>query len=365
MDLIDVLKGISSKIESQKAFLTTEEATKNALILPVLAALGYNVFDPTEVVPEFTCDVGTKKGEKVDYALIINGQPLILIECKQLGTKLSINQASQLFRYFAASAAKFGVLTNGVDYLFYTDIEAANKMDEKPFFEMNMLQLEDSVVNEFKKFSKATFDLDAILNNASELKYTKQIQKLVEAEIDSPSEELVRIFIPRVYEGKITAQVREQFKPLVANAFRQAVKDRVNERIKSALECSGHDEKALKGGVEAAPVNGDSEGVEKLDKRDVVTTDEEREGLMIVRALLGKTVRPDRIVMRDAKSYCAILLDDNNRKPVCRLWLDRSQKYVSLFDKDDKKEDRVPIESLFDLYGLESRLVEAITRYEQ
>jgi len=361
MDLIDVLKTIASKIVSQQAFLTTEEATKNALVMPVLAALGYNVFDPTEVVPEFTCDVGTKKGEKVDYAIIINGKPLILIECKQAGMKLAINQASQLFRYFAASDAKFGVLTNGVEYQFYTDIEAPNKMDEKPFFEMSLLQLEDSIVNEFKKFSKATFDLNAILNNASELKYTKRIEKLVESEMDNPSEELVRIFILKVYDGKITASVREQFTPLVAKAFRQVIKNRVNERIKSALEGNAHGEETVKTVGDTQSQNAD----EPVEKPGVITTEEEKEGLMIVRALAGKCVHPERIAMRDAKTYCGILLDDNNRKPVCRFYFDRAQKCVSLFDNEDRNEERIPINSLYDLYGMESRIISTIERYDK
>src|SRR5690606_5804160 len=131
-----------------------------------------------------------KKGEKVDYAINIDGKPMILIECKTIGSKLCLNHASQLFRYFAVTDARFAILTNGVDYHFYTDIEAPNRMDEKPFFEFSMLELEDRVVDELKKFSKANFDLDGILSNASELKYAKQIKKLIADEYDQPSDEL-------------------------------------------------------------------------------------------------------------------------------------------------------------------------------
>lgn len=79
MDLADCVQEIASRAAKQIEHITTEEATKNAFVMPLVNALGYNVFDPTEVVPEFTADIGTKKSEKVDYAIMRDGEPSILM----------------------------------------------------------------------------------------------------------------------------------------------------------------------------------------------------------------------------------------------------------------------------------------------
>lgn len=358
MDLIDTLARLASKIPQQFSALQTEEATKNALVMPMINALGYNVFDPLEVVPEFTADVGTKKGEKVDYAINIDGKPMILIECKTIGSKLCLNHASQLFRYFAVTDARFAILTNGVDYHFYTDIEAPNRMDEKPFFEFSMLDLDVRGVGELKKFSKANFDLDGILSNASELKYAKQIKKLIADEYEQPSDELVRMLTGRVYAGKQTAGVREQFALLVRSAFREFVRDEVNARIKTALE-GGETVPAF----ELKPVSKADVPDAEILEDGIETTPEEIEGFHIVRAILAKHVDPARVIMRDTKSYCGVLLDDNNRKPICRLRFNYSQKYIGLFDAE-KIETRVQLDELTQIYAQADHLIATVSRYD-
>lgn len=219
MDIADLLLQLAARIPNQIPHLQTEEATKNALIMPFIQALGYNVFDPTEVIPEFTADVGTKKGEKVDYVIKRESKMIILWECKPVGAKLGLNHASQLYRYFSVTEARFAILTNGVEYQIYTDIEAPNKMDEKPFLEFSMLALDPKIIEEIKKFSKVSFNLENILGTASELKYTKQIKALISKELESPSEEFVRHFTKQVYNGTITSAVKNQFTKLVGDAF--------------------------------------------------------------------------------------------------------------------------------------------------
>lgn len=355
MDLQDSLMQMSARIPSQLDHVKTEEATKNALIMPFINALGYNVFDPTEVVPEFVADVGVKKGEKVDYVIFHQGSPAILIECKAAGSKLSLKNASQLYRYFSVTEARFAVLTNGLDYQIYTDVEAANKMDSKPFFEFNMLTLDARIVAEIKKFAKTQFNVDEILSNASELKYLKQIRKELDAEIASPSDDLVKLLTARVYEGRITEAIRDQFSSLVKTALADLIKDRINARLQSALE-----------GTSAAIPSAESTSDEPEDDANddgIETTPEEIEGFHIVRAILAKKVSPERVVMRDTKSYCGVLLDDNNRKPLCRLRFNTSQKYLGLFDAE-KNEERLAIESPHDIYKFEGKLLATLQRYE-
>ena len=180
MDLIDKIKDIAARIPKQIEFIKTEEATKNAFIMPFISALGYDVFNTLEVIPEFTADIGTKKGEKVDYAIKKDDDIIILIECKWSGADLQKEHASQLYRYFSATESRFAILTNGVDYLFYSDIDEPNKMDSKPFFIFNILDFQDHQITELKKFTKAAFSLDDILTTASTLKYTGAIKKVLD-----------------------------------------------------------------------------------------------------------------------------------------------------------------------------------------
>ena len=148
MDFIDQLRILSTRVMATRAMIQTEEATKNAMVMPFIQILGYNVFDPLEVTPELVADIGTKKGEKVDYAILRDGLPIILFECKKAGADLHINHASQLFRYFHVTSARFVVLTNGLVYRFFTDLEQPNKMDEKPFFEFNILDFKGGFKHE-------------------------------------------------------------------------------------------------------------------------------------------------------------------------------------------------------------------------
>ena len=191
MDSGDEIKALAenSKISEN---ICTEEATKNALIMPFLNILGYNVFDPTEVVPEFTADHGTKKGEKVDYAIIKDGKPSILIECKCIDSNLNNEQASQLFRYFSVTDAKVGVLTNGIIYRFFSDLDSPNKMDDKPFLEINLLEIKEPHIGEIKRFTKGSFDPDGLASAATELKYVKEIKQILAEELTNPSEEFVK-----------------------------------------------------------------------------------------------------------------------------------------------------------------------------
>lgn len=177
MELQNQLKALAEKVIKLKEQIDTEESTKHAFVLPFINLLGYDTFNPTEVVPEFTADLGLKKGEKVDYAIFQHDVPIIIIECKNWKEKLNAHN-SQLFRYFHTTKTRFALLTNGIEYQFFTDLESANKMDEKPFLEFDITQLKENVVNEIAKFHKTNFNVDEIVDNASSLKYTKEIKNL-------------------------------------------------------------------------------------------------------------------------------------------------------------------------------------------
>lgn len=363
MDFIDQIKVLATKIPSLSMNIKTEEATKNALVMPLINILGYNVFDPTEVVPEFTTDYGTKKGEKVDYAILRDGKPIILIECKSIDADLDKEHASQLFRYFSVSEAKIGILTNGVIYRFYTDIDAPNKMDDKSFLEINLLDIKEPLINELKRFKKESFNIDDLANVACELKYTKEIKSILANEINSPSEEFVKFFAKKVNNAPFTQSVREKFTIITKNALNQFINDRINDRLKSAMT-----EEPFSPNPEGyiqppSPTNGDKglPGSDVLD--EVVTTGDELEGYYIIKAILRENLDLKRIAIRDKKSYCGILLDDNNRKPICRMYFNTKQKYLGLFT-DIKNEEKIPIQDLNEIYNFAERLKSTISNYE-
>ena len=354
MDFADRIRELANRIPLQLQHIRTEEATKNALVMPFISTLGYNVFDPMEVTPELDADVGVKKGEKVDYAILKDGKPIILFECKSVSANLDEVHASQLYRYFSVTDARIGVLTNGIIYRFFSDLEAPNKMDAKPFLEVNLLSLDDTVLAELKKFSKSSFELNSILANASDLKYTREIKRILTQEVNQPSEDFVRFFTTQVYPGRLTQTIREQFTEITRKALQQFISERVSDRLKSAL---AHEQESAKE-APAAPEEG-----APSEERQTQTTEDELHGYYIVKAILTQLIDPQRVVLRDQKSYCSILLDDSNRKPICRLWFNSAQKYVGLFDVE-KNEKRMAIANLAEIYKYADDLKEAILRYE-
>ncbi len=360
MDLIDRLQNLSARIKRQKDSVSTEEAAKTAFVLPFIQSLGYDVFNPSEVVPELTADHGVKKGEKVDYGIKQDNQIVMLVECKPVGADLAAKHAGQLFRYFSVTDARFGVLTDGVKYLFFTDLDRPNQMDQRPFFEFDLLDFGDQEIEELKKFTRTSFDIDTIVSTASNLKYHRALMVEIGKEFGLPSEDFVKMLTSRVYSGRFTQQVKEQFSELAQRAFEDFVREKVNARLKSALETGSG------GKVEhRAPTVPDlqPEPVQPEQDDGIVTTEEEIAGHRIIQAIGAECVDVERIVMRDAKSYCAILLDDNNRKSICRLIFLKTKMSILVFAPDGEK--RKDIEKVSDIYSMKDDILAAIRQYDQ
>ncbi|WP_413794458.1 MULTISPECIES: type I restriction endonuclease [unclassified Pseudomonas] len=357
MEFIERLNAMSAKVNQLASTIQTEEATKTAFVMPFIhTVLGYDVFDPSEVVPEYICDVGTKKGEKIDYAILKNGQIQILIETKKIGESLNINHASQLFRYFHVTTARISILTNGRFYRFFTDLDAPNKMDEKPFLEIDLLDVDEHVIPELQKLTKSAFDVESIINAAGELKYVGQIKREMASQFTQPDDDFVRFFASRIYEGVITQKVREQFALLTKKAASQFLNDQINDRLKSAISGVPLPTPAERVVSESQPETNDA------PEDRVLTTMEELEGFHIIKAIVRTVIDSKRIAHRDTQSYFGILLDDNNRKPIARLHFNRTQKYLGIFDKD-KNETRHPIDSLDQIYEFSESLKETIAFY--
>ena len=355
MELIDSIKQIAKVYTERKDMIQTEEATKNALIMPLISALGYNVFDPSEVVPEFIADVGSKKGEKVDYAIIKDGIPIMLIEAKWSGETLDVSKEGQLLRYFNATPAKIGILTNGHEYRFYTDLDQDNIMDQRPFLQFSICDITEPIVRELKRFTKASFKIEEIASTASELKYTGAMKTYLMEQLNEPSEDFVRHMASQVFNGRLTESAREKFKIITKKAFTQFISDRVSDRLTSALS----EEKAANTISEAEKAA--DESVSEA-KNKIETTEEELNAYNIVKAILRAKIDVKRIFIRDTIGYCNILLDNNNRKLICRFYFNTANKYLGVFD-EAKKETKIAIESLDDIYLHADRLIELIDFY--
>ncbi|REC43771.1 type I restriction endonuclease [Chryseobacterium pennipullorum] len=355
MDLKIKLEQLQQKVSGLKDQICTEEATKNAFVMPFIQILGYDIFNPTEVVPEHVCDIGTKKGEKVDYVIRNNNEPIFIIECKHWKESADAHN-SQLHRYYHVSKTRFGVLTNGIIYNFYTDLEKPNIMDEKPFFTINIEDLKDSSIKILENFTKKDYNLESILDSAEALKYIKAIRKEFEKEIETPSDEIVKLLVSRFFEKPITANRMISFKEYTKKALTTSINESISFRLKSALNIN---EQIEKNDEEVKT----AQSVDHNNDSKIVTTEEELEGFQIVKAIMREKIPSTRIVYRDTLSYFGILLDDNNRKPLCRLHFNTVNKYIETFHNGKDSGEKVLLNNLDEIYNFREELHKTLENY--
>ena len=366
MDFVDEVRTRSGRfagrVKHWESEPPTEEGTKTSLILPFIQMLGYDIFDPTEVVPEFTADIGIKRGEKVDYAIMQRGKPAILIECKRYGSNLAEDAISQLVRYFGVTNAHFGILTDGISYRFFSDLDQPNVMDPKPFFEFNMFSCSDKAVEELKRFTKEEFNVDETLEAAAVLKYIEGMKQALVRQLSTPDEEFSRWLTKQVYSKVLTQVAKERFSHLVRQAFREFIDDRINATLKSALARDTIID-------EPTPEVVAPEDTAQPVALEVTTTEEEVQGYELVKAIVSDVVGLDRVFFRDTKSYSMVLLDNNNRKPILRLYFNSlPNKQIGLPGEGRDSYGRrdipaYPIESVEEITGYANQIRDVVRRY--
>lgn len=350
MEMQEKLYQLSERIKQLKDQIKTEESTKQSFILPFFQALGYDVFNPLEFVPEYTADVGIKKHEKVDYAILQDGRPLILIEAKDCNQKLD-KHGSQLFRYFGTTEAKFGILTNGISYQFFTDLEEPNKMDIKPFYELDMMDLNEQALQYLSNFIKSNLDIDSIVGTASDLKYMSLTKTSFKKILDNPSDEFVKLLLnDGIYEGIKNQKVIDKFKPIVKRGINQYINEKMSAKFKETLNSDTNTE------ITTTTIE------EVEEKSKIITTLEELNGYAIIKSILRPVVDAKRLTYKDTESYLNILLDNNTRKWICRLKLDGKVHNIIIPD-ENKKEVRYQILSLDDIYDYSDQLITVLNRY--
>lgn len=354
MDLKLKLEQLHQRVVGLKEQINTEEATKNAFVMPFIQILGYDIFNPTEVIPEHICDIGTKKGEKVDYVIRKNNEPILIFECKHWKENADAHN-SQLHRYYHVSKARFGVLTNGTVYNFYADLEKPNIMDEKPFLTIDIEDLKDNAIKILESFTKNEYNLETILDSAEGLKYIKAIRKEFEKEIDDPSDEIVKLLVNRFFDKPLTANRMIAFKEYTKKALTISINESISDRLKSALNINEKFEKQDENKIVLTD--------EEPDSSKIITTEEELEAFQIVKAILREKISSDRIAPRDTQSYFGVLLDNNNRKPICRFHFNTAKKYLETFHNGKDAGEKKQLNNLDEIYSYRSQLHQTIDHY--
>ncbi|CAM2767032.1 type I restriction endonuclease [Helicobacter burdigaliensis] len=342
MEFENQLNAIIETIAERKALVNTEEATKMTFIMPFLKALGYDVFDPSIVVPEYTADIGTKKGEKVDYAIFKDGKPFILIEAKNHTENLD-NHNNQLVRYFNTdSSIKFAILTNGIEYRFFTDIEQQNLMDKVPFLVINLEKLKPRDINDLKQFICADLNLDEILDIALKKKYYRGIQEIFKSEIENPSDEFTSFFAKQLTEKRMTAAVLEEFKGYITKSFKEIINDLAYEKITS-----------IKNNLQA--INDDEVETPEEEAKEIITTEEELQSFYIIKSILASAKADlNEISYKDTLSYFGVLYQGKVTKWICRLFFTATKKSIGFPNGQNYN-----LEKLEDIYNLSDEIIKA------
>ena len=360
MTFEDELKEFTKTIPGKIEHIDSEETTKIALITPFLRLMGYDTTNPAEVKAEYTADVGTKQGEKVDFAILEEGEPIVFIECKSAVNELNTDNISQLYRYFSITDIQIGILTNGVEYKFFTTGDDNNRMDEKPFLDINLLSLNKKDIKELEKFKKVNFDVDEVVSRADNLKYRNLIKKTLLSEFESPSDEFIKAVAKQVYDGILTQNVKEKFGTIISVAVNEIINEKVNKTLSDAV-ASNETQQEDNNAVEAE---------ESINEEGIITTDSEKEAYFIVRSIASEILDVNRVAMRDRKHYCNILFDDNQRFPIVRLHFNnpdhlRVEFYdeITLTSNGGKKGEKVDIEDVSDLYTHKERVLNVLNQY--
>lgn len=361
--MYEKLKQIANIFKEAKDNIQTEEATKNALIMPFISALGFNPFNPLEVVPEIVADIGDKKGEKVDYALKSGDKTLMLVECKKCTVPLSDKNISQVFRYFGALRVKMDVrvaiLTNGLEYRFFSDLDSVNVLDHVPFFSFDILDFDEQKVQDLQRFSKNQFDVDSIVAKAEELKRRAVVENVLDKYMTNPSESLVRCVLSDIaFEGTKTKDVLASYAVVIKDAFSQVLKNKIESVLKTALRQD----------VSVSQENEDKAEPSTGTKGEIETTVTEIEGYAIVKSIAREVISPARIFFKDTKQYSYITLDDETyrQKPIIRFYFNNPLKLrIGIYtDIVSKEMQRIPLDELNDLYKYADQIKKTIIAYE-
>jgi hypothetical protein len=334
----DIAK-VSEQVRKNADHVVGEQATKMALIVPFFSALGYDVFDPTEVMPEYIADFATKgRGplKKVDYAIAINGTIVMLVEAKARGEKAETHDGQIRYYFNGLVATKVGVVTNGIEYRFFTDLRVPNVMDEEPFFSFNVLKYDSKDIENLKFFHRDNFDVAAIGSHAEEMVYVKSITKLIGDILRSPSEEFMRFLLSQLgIEGKINKKKLEKFEPIIKKSIQSSLVELMTRSLSQEIAQPAEVDKAVQAD-ETEEI--EEEGEQASEASKVETTAEELEAFEKIEAITAtsKTHKLE-VKYKDVVSYFGVHVG-NSTWWFLRLYLSPKKKsFITRLPIDEVK----------------------------
>ena len=314
---------------------TTEETTKQALILPLLDILGFSAFDPNKVRAEYQADFpGAKSGERVDYALFCNGAPVMFIEAKSYTENLS-NHCPQLSRYFNATPeVAICAITNGREWRFFTDLSNKNIMDSEPFLTVDVTMLNENDMAQLYQFRHDKFQPDALRSLAEESIYLTAFTESITESLKEVDLDFVRYVAGR---ANIQRQFTQRYLESIRHIVKQAVQNTVSSMVVSGLS-------APKVQEEAAPIEKEQEDptepIIDPENNKIVTTYAERRLFDLVKSIL-----PDdaSIEAKDTESYFGVLVDGKSNRWILR-YFDNKQRPSVIFPIELEESDISNIE---------------------
>jgi hypothetical protein len=342
------LTQLGEKFEPQVGTHKFDEArTKLLFINPFIEILGYKTSEQADVIAEFPADFATRARDKVDYVLRKDGVNILMIECKRFHEKVS-KHGHQLNDYFHnLHEVRFGILTNGIIYHFYTDTDFPNTMDSEPFFEFNVTDFNDEQVSILEMFCKENFEEKSIIEKAKKLTYSQDIRKVLYNEMTNPSKDFIKYIAEKAYlekkRGSITERVRNLYAELVNLCLPMVINKLISDKM---IRARNH------------PDNKSNETESKI-----ITTEEEREAYFIVKSIIRRKVSSERVNFKDSQAYFSIRVDDSSHKTICRLYLNSNKKFIGIFDMN-RKETKIEIESIDNIFDYSEQLLESASIFE-
>ncbi|MDR1840450.1 MAG: type I restriction enzyme HsdR N-terminal domain-containing protein [Holophagales bacterium] len=353
MDFSEKIKALADRAQKVKTSLNTEEATKTALVMPFIQALGYDVFNPLEVVPEYVADVAGRKGEKVDYAIVQDGNPIMIIECKACGTNLNAINREQLHRYFLTVESCIGILTDGLRYQFFSHGDDGKNMDVSPFMEFDIENIDPTLLPELRKLCKGKFDLKNTLDTVCELKFNRQVKLALASNLEGPDMDFVDYLMTKAGLKGLRQKTKEdRYLPYTKRAFNEFIAEQVDSRLKSALAASSkkEDEPPLQAAPPAV-----------ID----IITENEWQALYLVKSILMGIIDTDRVTLRDlaGTGRSQVIMDNTRTKPLVFLEFQNADKLIAeiVSSVQSKERQSVLIAKVEDLLQ-HSETIRAIAR---
>lgn len=303
---------------------TTEETTKQALILPLLDILGFNPYDPTKVRAEYSADfTGAKNGERVDYALFCHDVPVMFIEAKAYAENLT-NHSPQLSRYFNTTPeVTVAAITNGREWRFFTDLKDKNIMDDTPFLRINFENVDESKIKQLSQFCHDRFQPEALRTLAEESVYLSAFTKTISESLQNTDSEFVRYVASRSNIGR---QLNQRFIDSITPIVKQAVERSVSAMVVYGLSRQVQEQQVIEESQQEIIVDEKVSIVDPENER-IVTTYTERLLFDYVKLILDES---DDLVAKDTESYLSVLYKGKSNRWILRYYDHKQRPCINM-----------------------------------